>query len=131
MVKDLNMDSEYEPATNFGNLDTSSPMLVNQPPTSDTVVSFQSSNRKKLKVKDDLIKRFGEVAFHLFNQLVEKLDKHTTQYLAEELDRLGFSIANNLKFSKGMRSDPFNVEVFKIIKNDDDKIAYARIFFEG
>ena len=53
------------------------------------------------------------------------------KYLAEELDRLGFPISDNLKISKAMRSDPSNVEVFKIIKNDDDKIAYAKTFLEG
>ena len=53
------------------------------------------------------------------------------KYLAEELDRLRFPIADNLKISKAMRSVPSNMEIFKIIKNDDDKITNVRTFLEG
>ena len=134
IVEDLNMDTEHERDTNFDNLDTSSPMSVNQPVNSETAMPSKSSGRKRLKAKDDLAKGFGEVASNLFKQLSEKFDKSEAnypKYLAEELDRLGFPISDNLKISKAMRSDPSNVEVFKIIKNDDDKIVYAKTFLEG
>ena len=109
-------------------------MLVNQPVDSEHTMSFQSSGKKRAKPKDDLIKGFGEVAFKLFQQLAEKFDKseaNYSKYLAEEFDRLGFSVVKNLKISKAMRSDPSNVEVFKIIKNDADKIAFAREFLDN
>ena len=109
-------------------------MSVNQYANFETAMPSKSSGRKRLKAKDDLAKGFGEVASNLFKQLSEKFDKSEAnypKYLAEELDRLGFLISNNLKILKAMRFDPSNVEVFKIIKNDDDKIAYAKIFLDG
>ena len=50
------------------------------------------------------------------------------KYLAMELKRLGFSTNDNLRISKSMRMDPSNVEVFKIIETDDEKIEFALSF---
>nr|XP_048317921.1 uncharacterized protein LOC125418433 [Ziziphus jujuba var. spinosa] len=48
-----------------------------------------------------------------------------------ELDRLGFEASDNLRISKAMRSDPSNIEVFKVIKTDARKIAFARDFLDN
>ena len=45
-----------------------------------------------------------------------------------ELKRLGFSTNDNLSISKSMRMDPSNVEVFKLIETDDEKIEFALSF---
>ena len=50
------------------------------------------------------------------------------KYLAMELKRLGFSTNDNLSISKSMRMDPSNVEVFKVIETDDEKIEFALSF---
>ena len=66
--------------------------------------------------------------------MADKFDKSEAnypKYLTEEFDRLGFSVVENLKISKAMRTDPSNVEVFKIIKNDAEKIAFAREFLDN
>ena len=135
MVEDLNMETERELETNWSIPETPiSPMSVNQPVDSEHTMSFQSSGKKRAKPKDDLVKGFGEVASKLFKQLADKFDKSKAnypKYLAEELDRLGFSVVENLKISKAMRTDPSNVEVFKIIKNDAEKIAFAREFLDN
>ena len=70
----------------------------------------------------------------MFKQLADKFDKFEAnypKYLVEELDRLGFFVVKYLKISKAMRSDPSNVEVFNIIKNDAEKIAFAREFLDN
>ncbi|KAF3440307.1 hypothetical protein FNV43_RR18591 [Rhamnella rubrinervis] len=101
IVEDLNLDSEQEHNTNFGNTDINSPMSVNQPDTSDATLltPTQSSGMKRLQAKEDITKRFGEVAF-MFKKLAEKFERNDTnypEYLVEELDRLGFSVMDNLK----------------------------------
>ena len=50
------------------------------------------------------------------------------KYLAMELKRLGFSNRDNLNISKAMRANASNVEVFKIIENDNEKIEFALSF---
>ena len=75
-----------------------------------------------------------EVASKLFKQLADKFDKPDAKYpkyLAEVFDRLGFSVVKILKISKAMRSDLWNVEVFKIFKNDAEKIAFAWEFLDN
>ena len=67
----------------------------------------------------------------MFNKLVERFDtteENYPKYLAIELKRLGFSVTNNLKISKAMRKDPSNVEVFKIIETDAEKVEFAMAF---
>ena len=135
MVEDLNMEIEREPETNWSIPETPiSLMSVNQPVDSEHTMPSQSSGKKIAKPKDNLVKGFGEVASKLFKQLADKFDKSKAnypKYLAEELDRLGFSVIENLKISKVMRTNPSNVEVFKIIKNDAEKIAFAREFLDN
>ena len=50
------------------------------------------------------------------------------KYLAVELKKLGFSYKDNLKISKIMRMDPSNVEVFKIIESEAEKMEFAMSF---
>ena len=79
------------------------------------------------------MKRFIEIASQLFKNFADKFDKsevNNPKYLAEELNRLGFSVLDNLKISKVMRSNPLNVEVFKIIATDDEKMAFAKSFLD-
>ena len=109
-------------------------MSVNQPVDYEHTMSSQSSGKKRAKPKDDLVKGFGEVASKLFKQLADKFDKSEAnypKYLADELDILGFSVVENLKISKAMRTNLSNVEVFKIIKNDAEKIAFTREFLDN
>ena len=75
------------------------------------------------------MKGFSEIASQLFKNFADKFEKSEVnypKYLAEELNRLGFSVLDNLKISKVMRSDPSNVDAFKIIATDDEKIAFAK-----
>ncbi|KAF3439352.1 hypothetical protein FNV43_RR17629 [Rhamnella rubrinervis] len=134
IAEDLNIDIEQDEDTILGNTNINSPMSVNQPITYEIALPIQSSGRKRKNMaKDDLAEGLSEVA-SMFKHLVEKFEKNNINYpkfLAEELDRLGFFVMDNLKISKAIRNDPLNVEVFKVIKNDDNKIACARTFLEG
>ena len=110
--------------------DAPSPMSVNQM-TNEHSTQSQSNVRRRTRPRDDLSKGFGEVAEKLFNKLVERFDtteENYPKYLAIELKRLGFSVTNNLKISKVMRKDPSNVEVFKIIETDAEKVEFAMAF---
>ena len=127
MVNDLNMEEQTEA---IGVDDAPSPMSVNQM-ANEHCTQSQSSVRRRARPRDDLSKGFGEVAEKLFNKLVERFDtteENYPKYLAIELKRLGFSVTNNLKISKTMRKDPSNVEVFKIIETDAEKVEFAMAF---
>ena len=127
MVNDLNMEEQNEP---IGVDDAPSPMSVNQM-TNEHSTQSQSNVRRRTRPRDDLLKGFGEVAKKLFNKLVERFDtteKNYPKYLAIELERLEFSVTNNFKISKAMKNDPSNMEIFKIIETDAEKVEFAMAF---
>ncbi|KAF3433367.1 hypothetical protein FNV43_RR24469 [Rhamnella rubrinervis] len=138
MFENLNVDTENELYMNWGAPDTLiSLMSINQPDEPNSAMASQSSSKKRArKAKDDLVKGFGEVASDLIRQLTKKFDNSQSQfnypkYLAEKLKRLRFSVVDNLKISKVMRSDPSNVKVFKVIENDVENIDFAMTFLEN
>ncbi|XP_060676267.1 uncharacterized protein LOC125421440 isoform X2 [Ziziphus jujuba] len=126
MVNDLNLKSGNEQFN-----DVCSPMSVNEIHSEPSTRPKSKGKRKSGMKDDDIVSGFGNVAEKLFDKLAAKLDKSEAnypQYLAMELDRLGFSVDDNLEISKAMRLDPSNVEVFKIIRTDTGKIEFARKF---
>ena len=79
------------------------------------------------------MKGFSEIASQLFKNFVDKFDKskiNYPKYLVKELNRLDFSVLDNLKISKVIRFNPSNVEIFKIIATDDEKTAFAKSFLD-
>ena len=137
MVNDRHLDDGNEENEEIGIEDIPSPMSVNQ-----TIHSTnQSGRRRKEKSQVDIVARFSDVAEKMYtsfqveaNVRMEKLTDslpiadNYPKYLAMELKRLGFSTNDNLSISKSMRMDPSNVEVFKIIETDDEKIEFALSF---
>ena len=137
MVNDRHLDDENEENEEIGIEDIPSPMSVNQ-----TIHSTnQSGRRRKEKSQVDIVARFSDVAEKMYtsfqveaNARMAKLTDslpiadNYPKYLAMELKRLGFSTNDNLSISKSMRMDPSNVEVFKIIETDDEKIEFALSF---
>ena len=137
MVNDRHLDDGNEENEEIGIEDIPSPMSVNQ-----TIHSTnQSGRRRKEKSQVDIVARFSDVAEKMYtsfqveaNARMAKLTDslpiadNYPKYLAMELKRLGFSTNDNLSISKSMRMDPSNVEVFKIIETDDEKIEFALSF---
>ena len=137
MVNDRHLDDGNEENEEIGIEDIPSPMSVNQ-----TIHSTnQSGRRRKEKSQVDIVARFSDVAEKMYtsfqveaNARMAKLTDslpiadNYPKYLAMELKRLGFSTNDNLSISKSMRMDPSNVEVFKIIETDGEKIEFALSF---
>ena len=137
MVNDRHLDDGDEENEEIGIEDIPSPMSVNQ-----TIHSTnQSGRRRKEKSQVDIVAGFSDVAEKMYtsfqvaaNARMAKLTDslpiadNYPKYLAMELKRLGFSTNDNLSISKSMRMDPSNVEVFKIIETDDEKIEFALSF---
>ena len=137
MVNDRHLDDGNEENEEIGIEDIPSPMSVNQ-----TIHSTnQSERRRKEKSQVDIVAGFSDVAEKMYtsfqveeNARMAKLTDslpiadNYPKYLAIELKRLGFSTNDNLSISKSMRMDPSNVEVFKIIETDDEKIEFALSF---
>ena len=137
MVNDRHLDDGNEENEEIGIEDIPSPMSVNQ-----TIHSTnQSGRRRKEKSQVDIVAGFSDVAEKMYtsfqveaNARMAKLTDslpiadNYPKYLAMELKRLGFSTNDNLSISKSMRMDPSNVEVFKIIETDDEKIEFALSF---
>ena len=137
MVNDRHLDDGNEENEEIGIEDIPYPMSVNQ-----TIHSTnQSGRRRKEKSQVDIVARFSDVAEKMYtsfqveaNARMAKLTDslpiadNYPKYLAMELKRLGFSTNDNLSISKSMRMDPSNVEVFKIIETDDEKIEFALSF---
>ena len=63
-----------------------------------------------------------------FSESMQPITDNYPKYLAMELKRLEFSTKDNLNISKAMRMDSSNVEVFKIIKTDEEKREFAMSF---
>ncbi|XP_060674725.1 uncharacterized protein LOC107429887 isoform X3 [Ziziphus jujuba] len=132
LVNDINMEPDNDQFDDVG-----SPMSINQT-HSQLPTQSQLRGKRKAQSKDvDIVSGLNNVADKFIDKLATQLDKleksdiNYPQYLAMELDRLGFPITDNLKISKAMRSDPSNVEVFKIIKTDAQKIEFARGFLDN
>nr|XP_048335944.1 uncharacterized protein LOC107429887 isoform X2 [Ziziphus jujuba var. spinosa] len=132
LVNDINMEPDNDQFDDVG-----SPMSMNQT-HSQLPTQSQLRGKRKAQSKDvDIVSGLNNVADKFIDKLATQLDKleksdiNYPQYLAMELDRLGFPITDNLKISKAMRSDPSNVEVFKIIKTDAQKIEFARGFLDN
>ena len=137
MVNDRHLDDGNEENEEIGIEDIPSPTSVNQ-----TIHSTnQSGHRRKEKSQVDIVAGFSDVAEKMYtsfqveaNARMEKLTDslpiayNYPKYLAMELKRLGFSTNDNLSISKSMRMNPSNVEVFKIIETDDEKIEFALLF---
>ena len=137
MVNDRHLDDGNEENEEIGIEDIPSPMSVNQ-----TIHSTnQSGRRRKEKSQVDIVAGFSDVAEKMYtsfqveaNARMAKLTDslpiadNYPKYLAMELKRLGFSTNDNLSISKSMRMDPSNVEVFKIIETDYEKIEFALSF---
>ena len=137
MVNDRHLDDGNEENEEIGIEDIPSPMSVNQ-----TIHSTnQPGRRRKEKSQVDIVAGFSDVAEKMYtsfqvetNARMAKLTDslpiadNYPKYLAMELKRLGFSTNDNLSISKSMRMDPSNVEVFKIIEADDEKIEFALSF---
>ena len=137
MVNDRHLDDGNEENEEIGIEDIPSPMSVNQ-----TIHSTnQSGRRRKEKSQVDIVARFSDVAEKMYTSFQVEANARITKlidslpiadnypkYLAMELKRLGFSTNDNLSISKSMRMDPSNVEVFKIIETDDEKIEFALSF---
>ena len=138
MVNDRHLDDGNEENEEIGIEYIPSPTSVNQ-----TIHSTnQSGRRRKEKSQIDIVAGFSDVAEKMYtsfqqveaNARMEKLTDslpiadNYPKYLAMELKRLGFSTNDNLSISKSMRMDPSNVEVFKIIETDDEKIEFALSF---
>ncbi|KAJ0962047.1 hypothetical protein J5N97_029875 [Dioscorea zingiberensis] len=90
---------------------------------SQSATSSHTVGRKKTRGKYDIVKGFSDVASQRFKSFAKKFDKsegNYPKYVAEELNRLGFSVS----------VDSSNVEVFKIIGIDDEKIAFAKSFLD-
>ena len=132
MVNDRHLDDGNEENEEIGIEDIPSPMSVNQ-----TIHSTNQSGRRR-KEKSQVFSDVAEKMYTSFqveaNARMAKLTDslpiadNYPKYLAMELKRLGFSTNDNLSISKSMRMDPSNVEVFKIIENDDEKIEFALSF---
>ena len=137
MVHDRHLDDGNEENEEIGIEDMPSPTSVNQ------IIHFtnQSGRRRKEKSQVDIVAGFSDVAEKMYtsfqveaNARMAKLTDslpiadNYPKYLAMELKRLGFSTNDNLSISKSMRMDPSNVEVFKIIETDDEKIKFALSF---
>ena len=137
MVNDRHLDDGNEENEEIGIEDIPSPTIVNQ------IIHFtnQSGRRRKEKSQVDIVAGFSDVAEKMYtsfqveaNARMAKLTDslpiadNYPKYLAMELKRLGFSTNDNLSISKSMRMDPSNVEVFKIIETDDEKIEFALSF---
>ncbi|XP_060675165.1 uncharacterized protein LOC132804547 [Ziziphus jujuba] len=132
LVNDINMEPDNDQFDDVG-----SPMSMNQT-HSQLPTQSQLRGKRKAQSKDvDIVSGLNNVADKFIDKLATQLDKleksdiNYPQYLAMEFDRLGFPITDNLKISKAMRSDPSNVEVFKIIKTDAQKIEFARGFLDN
>ena len=137
MVNDRHLDDGNEENEEIGIEDIPSPMSVNQ-----TIHSTnQSGRRRKETSQVNIVAGFSDVAEKMYtsfqveaNARMAKLTDslpiadNYPKYLAMELKRLGFSTNDNLSISKSMRMDPSNVEVFKIIETDDEKIEFALSF---
>ena len=137
MVNDRHLDDGNEENEEIEIEDIPSPMSVNQ-----TIHSTnQSGRRRKEKSQVDIVAGFSDVAEKMYTSFQVEANARMTKltdslpiadnypkYLAMELKRLGFSTNDNLSISKSMRMDPSNVEVFKIIETDDEKIEFALSF---
>ena len=137
MVNDRHLDDGNEENEEIRIEDIPSPMSVNQ-----TIHSTnQSGRRRKEKSQVDIVAGFSDVAEKMYtsfqveaNARMAKLTDslpiadNYPKYLAMELKILGFSTNDNLSISKSMRMDPSNMEVFKIIETDDEKIEFALSF---
>ncbi|XP_060668425.1 uncharacterized protein LOC125419618 [Ziziphus jujuba] len=129
MINEINLDTADEPIDNVD-----SPMSVNRGGSEPSTQVQARGKRKSRSKDDDIVVGLGNAVEKLFDKLAAKLEKseaYYPQYLAMELDRLGFEASDNLKISKAMISDPSNIEVFKVIKTDAGKIAYARDFLDN
>ena len=137
MVNDRHLDDGNEESEEIGIEDIPSPTSVSQ-----TIHSTnQSGRRRKEKSQVDIVVGFSDVAEKMYtsfqveaNARMAKLTDslpiadNYPKYLAMDLKRLGFSTNDNLSISKSMRMDPSNVEVFKIIETDDEKIEFSLSF---
>ncbi|KAF3443709.1 hypothetical protein FNV43_RR13399 [Rhamnella rubrinervis] len=135
MTNDMNLDEENEA---IGIEDLPSSMSVNQSLNSVT----QLVRKRKGKSHIDIIAGFSEVSEKMcssfqqaakermeqFTNSIQPIEANYPKYLAIELKRLGFSTKDNLNISKAMRMDPSNVEAFKIIETDAEKIEFALSF---
>ena len=73
--------------------------------------------------KTNANKRMGK-----FAESFIPVEDNYPKYLAVELKKLEFSYKDNLKISKAMRMNPSNVEVFKIIESENEKMEFAMSF---
>ena len=139
MTNDINIDEMNE---DIEVDDLPPPMSTNQTIHCEPTMQSQSVRKRRPKLGLDLVKGFSEVVDKVCSSLKtdanERMGKFAEsfipvednypKYLAVELKKLGFSYKDNLKISKAMRMDPSNVEVFKIIESEAEKMEFAMSF---